>query len=54
MKQGLTLIVVVVMMMIFGTIMLVKLDTWEKKIKAEVLVMVNQACPEPSAEKNSQ
>ncbi|MFA6379058.1 MAG: hypothetical protein WCX16_04690 [Candidatus Omnitrophota bacterium] len=44
MKQGLSFLIVVVMMLIFGIIFFLKLDAWEKRVKAEVLSLASQAC----------
>lgn len=36
MKQALTTVLTMLMFFIFGVVILLKLDSWEKKVKAEV------------------
>ncbi len=46
MKQGMTLLIVTGMMLIFGVIMMVHLNAWEKRIKEEVMALARQECPD--------
>jgi len=48
MKQGTTLLIVFFMMLVFGTIIFVQIDTWEKRIKKEVLAIAAQSCHDAS------
>lgn len=44
MKQGTTLLIVTGIMLVFGSLMIWRLDAWEKKIKSEVMALASQSC----------
>lgn len=54
MKQSLLFTLVVVMMLIFGAIMLAQIDRMEKRIKSEILAIVQESCSGTTAAKNAQ
>ena len=46
MKQGTTLLIVVLVMGLFSTMILLRLNAWEKKIKQETIALAKQTCEE--------
>jgi len=44
MKQGMTLLIVTGMMLLFGTVMILHLNAWERRVKAEVVALAEQSC----------